>query len=74
VDKRFDITLAEARDGALLGITACSERAKEWVSKRASHPLRRAGDTLWMNSLAAAPMLKEAAESRLAIGWASSMN
>jgi hypothetical protein len=74
MDKRFDITLAEAGGGALLGITACSERAKEWMSKRATHPLRRAGDTLWVNCLAAAPMLNEAAEGRLAIGWPSNTN
>jgi hypothetical protein len=74
VDKLFDITLSESRDGALLGITVRSERAKEWLSKRATHPLRRAGDTLWVDSTAAAPMLNEAAKGRLAIGWSSDPN
>ena len=48
--------------------TVCSERAKHWMAKR-PHPLRRNGDVLWVDCLAAAPMLNEAAESGLAIGW-----
>jgi hypothetical protein len=69
LDKLFDIALSESRGGALLGMTMCSERSKNWVSKFDSSSLRKVGDTLWTDSLAAAPILHEAAESRLAIGW-----
>jgi len=69
MNKLFDITLAEARGGALLGVTACSERAKNWMSKLDTHSLRKTGDTLWMDPFAAASMLNEATKSRLAIGW-----
>lgn len=69
--KLFDITLSEFRGGGLLGITASSERAKEWLSRRATHPLRRTGETVWVDSLVAAPMLNEASQNRLAIGWSN---
>jgi hypothetical protein len=69
MNKLFDITVCESRGGALLGITMCSERAKNWMSKFDTQPLRRATETVWVDCLAAAPMLNQAAESRLAIGW-----
>jgi hypothetical protein len=72
MNKLFDITVCEAHGGALLGITMCSERAKNWMSKLEMRPLRRARETVWVDCLAAAPMLNQAAESRLAIGWMQS--
>jgi hypothetical protein len=74
MERHLDITLSKSSNGALWGITARSERAKELLSKHATHPLRRAVETLWVDSTAAAPILNEAAESRLAIGWSSSPN
>jgi hypothetical protein len=69
MNKLFDITLCEAQGGALLGITMCSERAKNWMSTLDMQPLRRSKETMWIDCLAAAPILNQAAESRLAIGW-----
>ncbi len=69
MDKHLDIALSKSSNGALWGITARSERAKEWLSKYATHPLRRTNDTLWMESTAATPLLNEASQRRLAIGW-----
>jgi hypothetical protein len=69
VNKLFDISLCEAQGGVLLGITMCSERAKDWMSKVEPQPLRRAGETVWVDCMAAAPLLNQAAESRLSIGW-----
>lgn len=69
MNRLFDISLCEAQDGALLGLTMCSERAKDWLSKVDLQPLRRARETVWFDYTAAAPLLNQAAESRLAIGW-----
>jgi hypothetical protein len=74
MDKNLDIALAESRNGALLGITARSERGKEWLSKHATHPLRRDGETLWTEPTRASTLLNEAAQRRLAIGWSSGPN
>ncbi len=74
MDRHLDIALSVSRNGALLGITAHSERGKQWLSKHATHPLRRANDTLWMESTAATHLLNEAAQRRLAIGWSSGPN
>jgi hypothetical protein len=69
VNKLFDIGLSEAEDGALVGITLRSERAKDWMSKLDPRPLRWAVQTVWVDCTEAAPLLSQAAESRLAIGW-----
>jgi hypothetical protein len=47
----------------------CSERAKDWLSKVDLQPLRRARETVWFDYTSATPLLNQAAESRLAIGW-----
>jgi hypothetical protein len=39
------------------------------MSKVDPQPLRRATETVWVDRAAAAPLLNQAAESRLAIGW-----
>jgi hypothetical protein len=69
VNKLFDISLCEAQGGAQLGLTMCSERAKDWMSKVDPQPFRRARETVWVDYTAAAPLLNQAVESRLAIGW-----
>jgi hypothetical protein len=74
MDMHLDIALSESSNGAFWGITARSEQAKELVSKYATQPLRRVNDTLWMESTAAKPLLNEAAQRRLAIGWSSGPN
>jgi hypothetical protein len=74
MDRHLDIALSESSNGVLLGITARSEQAKEWLSNHATHPLRRSSDTLWLESTVATPLLNEAAQRRLAIGWSSGPN
>jgi hypothetical protein len=74
MDKHLDVALCESSSGVRLGITARSERAKEWLSNHATHPLRRPSDTLWLESTVATPLLNEAAQRRLAIGWSSGPN
>jgi hypothetical protein len=69
MNKLFDITLCEAQSGALLGITAHSERAKNWMSTLDAQPLRRVRETVWVDCVAATSVLNQAVESRLAIGW-----